>query len=98
MAEQNRSDAKSIRDNENQALLRETFSCVIKIVSISPRAIFQAKNEAGCPKRTACLTRLYMLFRLLIGKLRILHTALSAADLNMTAIHVRSEEPCRERV
>lgn len=82
MAEQNRSDAKSIRDNENQALLRETFSCVIKIVSISPRAIFQAKNEAGC------LTRLYMLFRLLIGKLRILHTALSAADLNMTAIHV----------
>lgn len=29
-----------------------------------------------------------MLFRLLIGKLRILHTALSAADLNMTAIHV----------
>ena len=53
MAEQNHSDAKSIRDNENQALLRETFSCVIKIVSISPRAIFQAKNEAGCPKRTA---------------------------------------------
>ena len=47
MAEQNRSDAKSIRDNENQALLRETFSCVIKIVSISPRAIFQAKNEMG---------------------------------------------------
>lgn len=88
MAEQNRSDAKSIRDNENQALLRETFSCVIKIVSISPGAIFQAKTEAGCPKRTACLTRLYMLFRLLIGKLRILHTALSAADLNMTAIHV----------
>lgn len=88
MAEQNRSDTKSIRDNENQALLRETFSCVIKIVSISPRAIFQAKNEAGYPKRTACLTRLYMLFRLLIGKLRILHTALSAADLNMTAIHV----------
>ena len=88
MAEQNHSDAKSIRDNENQALLRETFSCVIKIVSISPRAIFQAKNEAGGPKRTACLTRLYMLFRLLIGKLRILHTALSAADLNMTAIHV----------
>ena len=88
LAEQNRSDAKSIRDNENQALLRETFSYVIKIVSISPRAIFQAKNEAGCPKRTACLTRLYMLFRLLIGKLRILHTALSAADLNMTAIHV----------
>ena len=88
MAEQNHSDAKSIRDNENQALLRETFSCVIKIVSISPRAIFQAKSEAGCPKRTACLTRLYMLFRLLIGKLRILHTALSAADFNMTAIHV----------
>ena len=29
-----------------------------------------------------------LLFRLLIGKLRILHTALSAADLNMTAIHV----------
>ena len=45
LAEQNRSDTKSIRDNENQALLRETFSCVIKIVSISPRAIFQAKTR-----------------------------------------------------
>lgn len=55
MAEQNRSDTKSIRDNEDQALLCETFSCVIKIVSISPSAIFQAKNETGCPKRTACL-------------------------------------------
>ena len=62
LAEQNHSDAKSIRDNENQALLRETFTCVIKIVSISPGAIFQAKSEAGCPKRTACLTRLYMCF------------------------------------
>ncbi len=45
LAEQNHSDTKSIRDNENQALLRETFSCVIKIVSISPRAIFQAKTR-----------------------------------------------------